>query len=473
LGDQPWTCRVWAWPALGGLTRLAVRAGTVRELATPHANSAKSGDGHRHRGHHACCRIRPPPDGDIEGRNSDLRDTRDDPRSDVVGALRLPRPSLSLAEVEAALIHRLYDAAIDQRLWSAFLRECAVVLNSRAMVLLARFVPPVRVPAIERFHGICPAFAQSYATHFYESDTVLQRASRLPPGSIFQFDDFFTSRVEFERTPLFRDWLQPQGLSMGKGLVILPGAPYSSMLVTLTNQVECPLAPHADALLACLAPHLRRGVTVLSELERARSHWSLVNEVLDRIPAGVLCVGRSGRVHLTNATAARILARRDGASLQQRRLRVGEGAERRSFERILDRATADEDPQEACLSVFRPSGADRLTLLLTPLETTDKLGTDEHGMAVAFIDAPQALSPLDARDLAALFGLTAGQARMAVLLARGLRLENVASELDLSLNTVRTRIKDIFKRTRTSRQAELVRRLVLSAARFRSTRAAD
>lgn len=54
------------------------------------------------------------------------------------------------------------------------------------------------------------------------------------------------------------------------------------------------------------------------------------------------------------------------------------------------------------------------------------------------------------------FGLTAAEAAVAVTLAQGRAVEDLAGRLGVTLNTVRTHIKIIFVKTGINRQAQLV-----------------
>ena len=53
-------------------------------------------------------------------------------------------------------------------------------------------------------------------------------------------------------------------------------------------------------------------------------------------------------------------------------------------------------------------------------------------------------------------GLTASEAAVAELLARGLRLKDIADELSINLTTVNFHLRNIFQKTLTSRQADLM-----------------
>ena len=59
--------------------------------------------------------------------------------------------------------------------------------------------------------------------------------------------------------------------------------------------------------------------------------------------------------------------------------------------------------------------------------------------------------------LRALYGLTGAEARVASLLARGYRLDEIAEMLGVAYETTRKHLKQIFGKTSTARQADLVR----------------
>ena len=59
-----------------------------------------------------------------------------------------------------------------------------------------------------------------------------------------------------------------------------------------------------------------------------------------------------------------------------------------------------------------------------------------------------------------LFGLTRAEARVANSLVQGLSPKDIAAASGVALGTVRTQLKSVFAKTRSRRQAELVRLLI-------------
>jgi DNA-binding CsgD family transcriptional regulator len=74
---------------------------------------------------------------------------------------------------------------------------------------------------------------------------------------------------------------------------------------------------------------------------------------------------------------------------------------------------------------------------------------------------------MDQRRLSQLYGLSRAEARVIALLAKGHRLDQSAEMLGVAYETVRKHLKQVFGKTGTDRQAELVRLLVTGPAGLR------
>ena len=89
-----------------------------------------------------------------------------------------------------------------------------------------------------------------------------------------------------------------------------------------------------------------------------------------------------------------------------------------------------------------------------------------HVAALALVVDPENGLEIDPNRMAALLGLTPREARVAVLLAEGLGVSDVAAATGRQESTIRWNLKRIYRKQGISRQAELVR-LVLATAGFK------
>ena len=82
-------------------------------------------------------------------------------------------------------------------------------------------------------------------------------------------------------------------------------------------------------------------------------------------------------------------------------------------------------------------------------------------LAAIFLSETSRPIEIDPRRLEKLYNFTPSEARVVSLLVQGLNLDNAATYLGVSLNTVRSHLRTIFDKTGSGRQPELVR-IILS-----------
>ena len=112
------------------------------------------------------------------------------------------------------------------------------------------------------------------------------------------------------------------------------------------------------------------------------------------------------------------------------------------------------------LQLSRPSLKRPLHLLVTPLPAEGSFPADRCAACAIFVSDPEADVETDDDVLRHLYGFSRAQARIASAMLRGQRAPDIADHLGVSLNTVRTHLKQIFAKTGVTRQADLVRLLL-------------
>lgn len=110
------------------------------------------------------------------------------------------------------------------------------------------------------------------------------------------------------------------------------------------------------------------------------------------------------------------------------------------------------------LLLTRPDSRSDAVAIVTSLSGAPGLGAT--GAVIHVVD-PDASPVLDEAMLRSLYGLTRAEARLAAILLRGKTLDEASGELYVSLATVKTHLQRIFMKTDTTRQAQLLRLLML------------
>lgn len=198
----------------------------------------------------------------------------------------------------------------------------------------------------------------------------------------------------------------------------------------------------------------------LGNLEAERR---MVSQALDAVPLAVTVVDRNGTVRFANRFAERLLEQKDGLLILQGRLTAARSKENNQLrERILEVAGSARNaalPPWAAMRIERENGT-AWFISMAPLGQISQGATDD--MAIVMISDPNMPLKPSTSMLRQLHGLTYAEADILGRLTVGMRLGDIAEELGISVETVRTHLKAIFTKTGTSRQADLVRHAVLS-----------
>jgi DNA-binding CsgD family transcriptional regulator len=184
---------------------------------------------------------------------------------------------------------------------------------------------------------------------------------------------------------------------------------------------------------------------------------------LDLLQQGAILVCSEGRARLTNRAAQTILQKKDGLLLARTGIVAERAADTRLLRQLLEDAIkAPElgEPKESPITLQRRTAHNALIVRVVPGPGLDCWpGTENRTALLKLYDQDLGLE-VDARDLCRLYGLTRGEAALAVHLVRGKSIEEAAAELFISPHTARTHLKRIFMKTDTHRQTELVVRIL-------------
>lgn len=188
---------------------------------------------------------------------------------------------------------------------------------------------------------------------------------------------------------------------------------------------------------------------------------------LDHLGTGVLVTDGTLRLHFASAAARRLL---ESGRLCVRSgcLSSPVGAEATGLRRIIKQCVASASSGSR-MTFHRLGEADDL-LCLGFLATHANCIQPDESLVIVFAAKPGETSLPDTDQLRCHFGLTEAQAKLAIEIAKGEGLRASTRRLGIAITTGRSHLKQIFLKTETRRQAELVR--LLSAFRFHVPEAA-
>lgn len=211
----------------------------------------------------------------------------------------------------------------------------------------------------------------------------------------------------------------------------------------------------------------------LAQIERLRGHASSnqgrflehLQSIFAQLPGAVLLCDPDGQLLYANPKARR-MAQEEGIWAQDSRGRLSwcevKPSSLQTFRQYASELHVAVGARRV-LALERYSSGGAVFVSLLSLAPGSQMLTESAGNLLAiFVSCVQSRSLPELETLRLIFSLTPTEARVALLLAQGLRSDEVAQELDVSASTVAFHLRNLFSKTGVARQADLVA-LVLSA----------
>jgi DNA-binding CsgD family transcriptional regulator len=275
-----------------------------------------------------------------------------------------------------------------------------------------------------------------------------------------RIDREVAGRDGFERSEFYNDFGRRIGLHAGMAVKVLDEGTVAAVVVVARGPDAGEFGRTDVAMLARLAPHLRRAVQVNHRLSLSHGVAAATADALDRLPQGTILADASARVLLANRAARVILAAADGLYAGPDGLRADGAAQTDELRRRIARAAlppGGEGSPPGAMAVARRSGRRPLSVMVAPCQREGSWGLARQTPAVLVFVADPERAPVVAADhLCRLYGLTRAEAAVAVAVVRSDGLRAAADALGVTLATVKTHLQHVFSKTGTQRQAELV-----------------
>jgi DNA-binding CsgD family transcriptional regulator len=357
------------------------------------------------------------------------------------------------------LIDTLYAGILDPAAWEAAIGAVCRALGGDAADFELQDTSSHRVSR-EVFFNIDPPYQASYGDLVGLPDMIVPSralAAGLAAGAVTAAD-LARSAPGLVATRFHAEWLRPQRMD---DFIIAPLAPSPSLVGGLfITRSRCGQVFDGDeiAALRALRPHLLRVVQARLRLEQADGVARLALDALDLMHQAVVLVDASATIVHANLAAEAALARGDGICAARSVLGCDRADDTATLRRLIGEAsTAPAGRPGGMLAAKRRSGRRPLSVMVAPLRGERPQPLGPPATAIVFVTDPEAgPAPPHAR-LRQLYGLTAGEARVAEALLDTQGLASVAAKLGVSLATVRTLLQRAFENTDTHRQADLVR----------------
>ncbi|KQT69597.1 hypothetical protein ASG54_05695 [Aureimonas sp. Leaf460] len=355
-------------------------------------------------------------------------------------------------EHDEMLRDRIYEAAIIPELWPESCDLISAEVGAFSTALMS-------ISSNGSFRAVCsPVIAEPLA-EFLRTDLPSQNVRmerHMATGeAVFMRDVDLMTIDELEVDPIYTAFLRPRGLGWTSGAFFQEPAGSTLMFDLLRRHDLGPFTPSDIDRLNRLKSDLARASFMTTRL--AFQEAKTVTQTLASLGLPSAVLGEGGRCLAMNQELEALAPRiRTGWG---DRLHLQNADANKLLQAMVQRLKPGATPEVLSIPVAAGDGTPPLVIQLVPVRRNAR-DVFSAAITVMIVTTVGTFGPPDMRVLSGLFDLTRAEARVARELASGRSAEETAKALGLSLNTVKTHTKAIFRKTGVHRHGELVALLV-------------
>lgn len=357
------------------------------------------------------------------------------------------------------LVAAIYRAAYDPADWSPAIERIRDIFHG-SKACLVREGPNLRLGDFIST-ATDPVFQQRMLEDRSLYASILTNTLYRQPVLVV-YSDHQACGGKLRDTKIYNEWLVPQDMYGGITCKLAVNGASTWFVDVQRGRNQHAFGDNERELLAALSPHLLRAVEIGRNLRLAEALASTA----EQLAVGIIVVDASLRVATLNEAAQTILAR--------------PGCPLRIFRGSLCASHAVLEAMTACVAgacrlyagTVPGCGGDMLARadpndeaaadLLLSIGPLAKQTSNPDGLASIVIreislDLPAGFE----RQLGDAYGFTPREAGIAALIAAGRSLKQIADRERIGVNTVRTHVSNLFRKTSTRQQSELVAHLRL------------
>ncbi len=358
------------------------------------------------------------------------------------------------------LVGTVYDCIPDGDLWQGALEQikhewsgCLATLgvidtaNYETRFSVSSGDPELLAPLVNRYGNELSFFSAIGKMEIDVPHTIESIYAIEGPGT----------REAWLSSAIVNEWVKPNALDDFFWVPVLRQSTRVGNLVVITDLKRHQISKEEMDRLSLLAPHVRRAVTIGDLFAAETRRAEIFAEILEALAIPVFVVADGMEVLFANAAGEELLrAETSGRAINGRLTLTWQPADA-AVQRAVNKGKRDEFSLGSA-GIGMPVTSGRLSAVahVLPLARRDPSVRVSQDAAAAIFIAEAGVSPAPVMDaIAALFGLTAAEKRIATRVAQGHTRQEIAQASNVSAGTVKSQLSAIFDKTGTTDQRAL------------------
>lgn len=369
------------------------------------------------------------------------------------------------------LVGLIYDAAGDVGKWQAFMEAAAATFHSGKGHLLSYNGDARKLFLnFSIYLGLTPEEMEAYISFLASRPEIplekldLRVAASLAHRGQAWSCNMLPNRGAFERSDLYRIVLHPGGCDYSLGIFVPHEPPCHSVMGIMRDSSRGPYDAEDVAALNKLAPHFNRAIKLQQQLLEIDLYKRSALDALNLLPIGIVIVNAQANVLFANRTAQLLGDEEGGINLQGDRVWANQPRQTAEIREKISEVVASAETGKLLpgwsVALKRAQPRRPLSLTISPLwgnHLKSNLGFLKQPYAILFISDPDRAQETHVELFQRLYGLTLAEATVLKHLCDDMKPQQIADCLHVSITTVRTHLSNLFAKTSTSRQPELIR----------------
>lgn len=370
---------------------------------------------------------------------------------------------MSIDDRMLGVIQALYDAALDESLWPAALQQLTAFTGSQSATFWSlESSDEPRLPILTVFNFDL-SFMKEYLDGMVPQDPTVQYLVHHPDQPVVH-DGIVISERQKDRHPYY-DWHGRHSDTRFRivGQARLSGGVQAGVALHRVRKAGRYESDDVERF-SYIYGHLQRALEIGFRFGSLAAMQQCTQDLLDRNPAAILLLDTRKRIIYANRAAEALGSANDGIGLALEIHLWRKQENDRLHALIAGVLSAAAGSVGGVMRASRVSGKRPYAVVVAPVPKNCLDLTGRRPAVCILIADPDAKRLLPAGLLRDVFGLTSAESRLAALLAIGDDLRSAAEKLRITYGTARVRLADIFQKTETRRQAELVKLLWAATA---------
>ncbi|MHA1597555.1 MAG: helix-turn-helix transcriptional regulator [Alphaproteobacteria bacterium] len=362
------------------------------------------------------------------------------------------------------LIARIYDVVLDKSRWRDVLDDVADISNAR---LVSLFINDFSCTELEiqsvNASVYSPEAIQSYNDEIAKSESFLaQNLTDYPVGQFVSEEELCLGQFDFRDLPgvaYIKKWY---GAYRRTATRLNDNGAWWDCISFCYAEGRGLMTDAERENVSMFIPHFAKAVQLGRPFHLLKARFNGVLSVLDRFHIGVLVLSEFGSVVIKNKEAERILDLDDGLFLTLNdQLKAHSDSDLSRLGMAIKAATAtsqsEGDDSGSLFAVTRRSGKDSYLLEVAPLmDSRSEMGESLKGAFVFIID-PTNRARISTAGMEILYELSKTESLVCKMLVDGHETQDMADMRNVSVETIRTQVKSVLAKTRSSNRADVVR----------------